>query len=103
MARIDRCPREIVRAPCRMLDSGLYAGRHADEATARPRAGRGSDPSTVTLAPAVTRAAAILGALADAPSPVALSDLARRLGLPKSSVANICMALLDAGLIRRAG
>ncbi|HKG55818.1 MAG TPA: IclR family transcriptional regulator [Candidatus Limnocylindrales bacterium] len=60
------------------------------------------DPSTVTLAPAVTRAAAILGALADAPSPVALSDLARRLGLPKSSVANICMALLDAGLIRRA-
>ncbi|MFL5679044.1 MAG: IclR family transcriptional regulator [Chloroflexota bacterium] len=61
--------------------------------------GRGS-----TLAPAVTRAAAILDALAeDGAAPLALSDLARRLGLPKSSVANICSALLDAGLIRRAG
>ncbi|MDQ6793368.1 MAG: IclR family transcriptional regulator [Chloroflexota bacterium] len=56
-----------------------------------------------TLAPAVTRAAAILDALAEAPSaPTALSDLARRLGLPKSSVANICAALVDARLIRRA-
>ena len=55
-----------------------------------------------TVAPAVTRAAAILDALAEQPTaPTPLSDLARRLGLPKSSVANICAALVDAGLVRR--
>jgi IclR family transcriptional regulator, blcABC operon repressor len=57
----------------------------------------------VTLAPAVTRAAAILDALAENASvPTPLSDLARQLNLPKSSVANICGALVDAGLVRRA-
>jgi DNA-binding IclR family transcriptional regulator len=61
-----------------------------------------------TLVPAVTRAAAILDVLATdavarASSSTQLSDLARRLGLPKSSVANICQALLDAGFIRRVG
>ena len=57
-----------------------------------------------TVAPAVTRAAAILDALAEQPAAATpLSDLARRLGLPKSSVANICAALVDAGLVRRAG
>jgi IclR family transcriptional regulator, blcABC operon repressor len=59
---------------------------------------------SATVAPAVTRAAAILDALAEQPgAPTPLSDLARRLGLPKSSVANICAALVDAGLVRRAG
>jgi DNA-binding IclR family transcriptional regulator len=57
-----------------------------------------------SLAPAVTRAASIIDALAENPAdPTALSDLARRLGLPKSSVANICGALVEARLIRRAG
>ena len=31
------------------------------------------------------------------------SELARRLGLPKSSIANICNALADIGLVRRIG
>src|SRR6266567_5976915 len=57
-----------------------------------------------SLAPAVTRAGAILDLLAespgDAPGP---SELARRLGLPKSSIANICNALADIGLVRRIG
>ena len=57
-----------------------------------------------SLAPAVTRAAAILDALAESPAvPTPLSDLARRLGLPKSSVANICAALVEANFVRRAG
>src|SRR4051794_4359868 len=56
--------------------------------------------------PAVTRAAAILGAVAEAGGrPLTVSDLARRLGLPKSSTANLCLSLeaermlvrLDAG------
>jgi IclR family transcriptional regulator, blcABC operon repressor len=56
-----------------------------------------------SLAPAVTRAAAILDLLAENPAvPTPLSDLARRLGLPKSSVANITGALVDAGLAERA-
>jgi DNA-binding IclR family transcriptional regulator len=57
-----------------------------------------------SLAPAVTRAGAILDLLAenarDAAGP---SELARRLGLPKSSIANICNALADIGLVRRIG
>jgi DNA-binding IclR family transcriptional regulator len=55
-----------------------------------------------SLAPAVTRAAAILAVLASEPSAAAgPSELARRLKLPKSSIANICSALVDAGLLRR--
>ena len=57
-----------------------------------------------TLAPAVTRAVAILDVLADSASaPTPLSELARRLGLPKSSVANICASLVESGLVRRVG
>ena len=57
-----------------------------------------------SLAPAVTRAAAILNVLSEDGS-VALgpSELARRLGLPKSSIANVCGALADVGLLRRVG
>ncbi len=56
----------------------------------------------VSPAPAVTRSAALLDQLA-APGagPLGLSDLARRLELPKSSIANLCNALEEAGLIRR--
>ena len=65
------------------------------------------DPSPTgvdSLAPAVTRAALILDVLAEAGGePVGPSELARRLGLPKSSIANICGALADAGLVRRIG
>jgi len=60
--------------------------------------------SAESLAPAVTRASAILDVLAENAS-LALgpSELARRLGLPKSSIANICGALADVGLLRRVG
>jgi DNA-binding IclR family transcriptional regulator len=57
-----------------------------------------------SLAPAVSRAAIILDLLAEDPLvPAGPSELSRRLGLPKSSIANICAALADAGLIHRAG
>ncbi|HYN70059.1 MAG TPA: IclR family transcriptional regulator [Candidatus Eisenbacteria bacterium] len=57
-----------------------------------------------SLAPAVTRAGAILDLLAEnAGTAAGPSELARRLGLPKSSIANICNALADAGLVRRIG
>jgi DNA-binding IclR family transcriptional regulator len=56
---------------------------------------------TRSPAPAVTRAAAVLGLLAESSDPVGLAELARRLGLPKSSLANVCGALVDAGLVRR--
>ena len=65
---------------------------------------RDEPTETDSLAPAVTRAGAILDVLADsageAPGP---SELARRLGLPKSSIANICNALAEIGLVRRIG
>ncbi|HEX5823966.1 MAG TPA: IclR family transcriptional regulator [Candidatus Limnocylindrales bacterium] len=57
-----------------------------------------------SLAPAVTRAGAILDLLAEnAGSAAGPSELARRLGLPKSSIANICNALAEIGLVRRIG
>jgi DNA-binding IclR family transcriptional regulator len=57
-----------------------------------------------SLAPAVTRAGAILDVLAESPSEApGPSELARRLSLPKSSIANICNALADIGLVRRIG
>jgi IclR family transcriptional regulator, blcABC operon repressor len=52
-------------------------------------------------APAVTRAAAILGLLARSGDPVGLAELTRRLELPKSSIANLCSALEQANLVRR--
>ncbi len=63
-----------------------------------------TSPDGGSLAPAVTRAALILDALAEqASEPMGPSELARRLGLPKSSIANICGALAEAGLVRRVG
>jgi DNA-binding IclR family transcriptional regulator len=57
-----------------------------------------------SLAPAVTRAAGILQLLAEnGGMPAGPSELARRLGLPKSSIANIGSALADTGLLRRVG
>jgi DNA-binding IclR family transcriptional regulator len=57
-----------------------------------------------SLAPAVTRAGAILDLLAESPGEApGPSELARRLGMPKSSIANICNALAEIGLVRRIG
>ena len=69
-------------------------------------AARGIDEpiESESLAPAVTRAGAILDLLAENGGQAAgPSELARRLGLPKSSIANICNALADLGLVRRIG
>jgi IclR family transcriptional regulator, blcABC operon repressor len=52
-------------------------------------------------APAVTRAAAILTLLADSGAALSLTDIARALGLAKSSTFNLCNALEEAGLIAR--
>ena len=53
-------------------------------------------------APAVTRAAAILDALEVAGGePLGVSDLARSLGIAKSSTSHLCQALEDARLIQR--
>ncbi|AIY00741.1 Transcriptional regulator, IclR family [Arthrobacter sp. PAMC 25486] len=57
-----------------------------------------------TPAPAVTRAAAVLDVLAESASGrLTLSDLARELGIPKSSTSNLLQALEDAELITRLG
>jgi DNA-binding IclR family transcriptional regulator len=68
-----------------------------------PTGGRrfGSDGSA-SRAPAVTRAAAILDALeAAGGEPLGVSDLARSLGIAKSSTSHLCQALEDARLIQR--
>lgn len=53
-------------------------------------------------APAVTRAIAILGLLADARGePLPLADLARGIGAAKSSTSNLCQALEEGEMITR--
>ncbi len=52
-------------------------------------------------APAVTRAIRVLQLLASVEPGMSLSDIARRLQLPKSSTAHLCAALDDGGLISR--
>lgn len=55
-----------------------------------------------TTVPAVARAAAILSTLADSGGQaLSVSELARRLGLPKSSTANLCLALEAERLVSR--
>ncbi len=56
----------------------------------------------MSTSPAVTRAAAILSRLADEPArPLGPSELSRAIAAPKSTVLNLCAALVDAGLLRR--
>ena len=58
--------------------------------------------ATAGAAPAVVRATAVLDALAASPSGVrSLSELARDVGVAKSSTSSICNALEAGGLIRR--
>lgn len=55
-----------------------------------------------SASPAVTRAAAVLAALAAEPTrPMGPSELSRRTGTAKATVINVCSALADARLLRR--
>jgi DNA-binding IclR family transcriptional regulator len=85
------------------VDGETTGSTRAASVTAIP--GDGEDHVDAgSLVPAVTRAGAILDVLADTGGlPAGPSEIARRLGLPKSSIANICGALADAGLVRRVG
>lgn len=56
-----------------------------------------------SLVPAVTRAVAILELLGTTREPLGISAIARHLGLPKSSVANLCSTLVATGLLRLNG
>jgi len=86
----------------RLADTAASGGSTTMTEPARFAEDPGADAES--LAPAVTRAAAILDLLAANGSVAAgPSELARRLGLPKSSIANICGALADAGFVRRVG
>ena len=62
----------------------------------------GTDVTPPGAAPAVSRAVAVLDAIAASESgSMTLSDLSRDLGVPKSSTSTICTALELGGLIRR--
>lgn len=59
-------------------------------------------PSGKDPAPAVTRALRILSLLEEAAGqPLSLSDIARRLGVAKSSTSNICAVLEEGRMVRR--
>lgn len=74
----------------------------ADPLPDRPAGGRFPADGDGSPAPAVTRAAALLDTLAGAGGePLGVSDLARSLGIAKSSTSHLCQALEDARLIQR--
>ena len=56
---------------------------------------------SVARVPAVTRAAALLNAVAATPDGASLSDLAKIIGAPKSSLLSVCLALTDERMLRR--
>lgn len=63
---------------------------------------RSADRADRDPAPAVSRALRILTSLAEAEGvPMTLSDIARALGLAKSSTANLCAALEEGGMVER--
>ncbi len=53
------------------------------------------------LVPAVARAAAILDLIGQSGQALGSNEIARQLNLPKSSTANICLELLEAGMLVR--
>lgn len=73
----------------------------ASRASTAALAADGAGASPKGEVPAVARAARLLATLADAPAPLSLTDLAGRLGLPRSSVHGLCATLVHAGLARR--
>lgn len=54
-------------------------------------------------APAVTRSIRLMDLLADADTPMTLTELANELGLAKSSTANLCMGLESAEMVEKVG
>jgi ribose transport system substrate-binding protein len=81
-----------------------------------PRKDRGTKPQTAVLddfvsdeppesaagrVPSVTRAAAVLNAVAATSEGISLADLARIVDAPKSSLLSVCLALTDERLLRR--
>jgi len=62
---------------------------------------RAPQPAELRLVPAVERAVTLLDALARAGRPQSLADLARDLGLPKSSLHGLLTTLVALGLARR--
>lgn len=54
-----------------------------------------------SLVPAVARAASILELVGQSGHPIGSNEIARQLGFPKSSTANICLELQEAGMLIR--
>lgn len=88
------------------------AALEADLRPIHPPEPLGPEPREETLAPAcpevakspspaVARAAAVLDLLAAEGHPMSTTEIARRLGLAKSSTLNICVTLEQAGLLSR--
>ncbi len=63
--------------------------------------GRGAQDDNSARAPAVIKAARILGELAQHPDAMSATDLARAVDMAKSSVSDLCLALIEEGLLAR--
>lgn len=91
------------------MTGGASMGRDADALPVRPPEALEPEPRDVVStprlekspSPAVTRAVAVLDLLANAGHSLGSTEIARQLGLAKSSTLNICVALETAGMIHR--
>lgn len=68
---------------------------------ARSQVSPSSDPPEKNSAPAVSRAARVLDAIAEHSTPLSLAELARMLALPKSSLHGLCATLVNLRLVTR--
>jgi len=66
-----------------------------------PREAHDEPPFAESRVPAVTRAVALLDAISASSDGRTLSDLARKIGSPKSSLLNVCEALTAERLVRK--
>jgi DNA-binding IclR family transcriptional regulator len=99
-----RTPSPARRATARPDPAGRPAATAKPASTARPApTARPAAPARPRLVPAVERAARLLDALAASRQPLSLADLARALGLPRSSVHGLLATLVALDLARRNG
>ncbi len=86
----------------RRPDAGPSDARLADVPPAdSPPTDAPRPPDTPRLVPAVVRAVNLLDAVAAGTDPLGVSELARRLGLSKSSVHGLAITLVHCGLLER--
>lgn len=60
-----------------------------------------TQPAQSPKAPAILKAARVIAAISESPTPLSTVELSQNLSIPKSSVVDLCQTLADLGCLRR--